>query len=52
MSGAIARSNEAPDTSVVVAETARLAGMRLVSLDARAQPTYRAVGVDVQWLIE
>lgn len=36
----------------IVAETARLSGLRLVSLDERAQSTYRAVGVDVGWLIE
>jgi predicted nucleic acid-binding protein len=34
----------------VVAESARSAGLRLATLDARARPTYAAVGVDVEWL--
>lgn len=36
----------------IVAETARLSGLRLISLDERAQSMCRAVGVDVAWLID
>jgi hypothetical protein len=34
----------------LVAETARCAGLRLISLDVRARPTYSVVGVEVDWI--
>ena len=34
----------------LVAEWARVAGLRLISLDVRALSTYSAVGVDVEWI--
>ena len=34
----------------LVAETARVAGLALISLDTRARPTYDAVGVEVRQL--
>ncbi len=34
----------------LVAESARVAGLRLISLDVRALSTYSAVGVDVEWI--
>jgi predicted nucleic acid-binding protein len=34
----------------LVAETARAAGLNLISLDARARPTYAVVGVEVEWI--
>jgi predicted nucleic acid-binding protein len=34
----------------MIAETARTAGMHLISLDARARSTYAVVGVDVDWI--
>jgi len=36
----------------IVAATAVHAGFRIVTLDRRAHPTYRAVGADVDWLGE
>lgn len=34
----------------LVAETARLAGLALFTLDARARSTYAAVGVETRWI--
>ena len=35
----------------LVARTAMKAGLRLVTLDKRAQPTYVSVGADFDWLV-
>jgi predicted nucleic acid-binding protein len=34
----------------LVAESARVAGLRLTTLDARARPTYVAVGAEIDWI--
>jgi toxin FitB len=34
----------------LIAETARAASLHLISLDARARPTYAIVGVEVDWI--
>jgi predicted nucleic acid-binding protein len=34
----------------IVAETARVAGLTLITFDARARATYATVGVEVHWL--